>query len=64
MVYRRLYKIAMQYINTIAEEMLDSMYNVSNDIKYWFTLDGRRFTNKHKAIEHNIECLLEEVTED
>ena len=64
MRYLRLYTIAMQNINEIAEELLDTVYDENRlHVKYWYTLDGKEFANKLKAIDHQIEYLLEEDDE-
>ena len=64
MIYRRIYKLAMEYINEFAEEMLETAYDVCTKTKYWYTLDGKEFTDVCEAINHQIECLMEEIEEE
>lgn len=64
LTYRRLYRIAMENLPEIAEEMLDTVYYADSEVKCWYTLDGKEFMNKLKAIDHQIEYLLEEDDED
>ena len=65
MKYLRLYTIAMHNINEIAEELLETVYDENRlHVKYWYTLDGKEFTNKLKAIDHQIEWLLEEDNDE
>jgi hypothetical protein len=54
----------MEYINEFAEQMLDTAYDVITKTKYWYTLDGKEFTDVCKAINHQIEYLMEEVDKD
>jgi hypothetical protein len=62
-IYYRLYGIAMENLPEIAEEMLDTAYYKEDKVKCWYTLDGKEFTNKLEAIDHQIEYLLEEDNE-
>lgn len=65
MAYCRLYKIAREHINEIAEEMIEqiSVYVIANSTKYYWTSDGEVFMNKQEAIDHQIKYLLEEIEE-
>jgi hypothetical protein len=60
MTYLRLYRIATENINKIAEEMLETVYYSNYGEKRWYTLDGKEFANKLEAIKHQIDYLLEE----
>ena len=63
MIYRRLYKVATKYfLDSIAEEMLDVIS--IGDKTFYYTLDEMEFTNKAKALDHQIKYLLEEDDED
>jgi hypothetical protein len=64
MTYYRLYKIALENIKFIAAEMLRTATYPTGEgtyVKYWYTSDDKEFTNKSKAIEHQISWLLEEI---
>ena len=65
MVYRRIYKIAMEKIEEIADDLLCPIAVRDGDvyIKFWYTLDGKEFTDYQKAFNHQIECLMEEIEE-
>lgn len=58
--YFRLYRIAQEYLPEIAEGLLESVYDESKQVRSWYTLDGQEFTNKIKAIDHQINYLMEE----
>lgn len=63
MVYRRLYKIAMENINQIAEDMINQAYVTVIGKTYYWTSDGEIFMNRQEAIDHQIKYLLEEIEE-
>lgn len=67
MVYRRIYKIAMEKIEEIADDLLCTMAVAVRDgdvyIKFWYTIDGKEFTDYQEAFNHQIECLMEEIEE-
>lgn len=66
MVYRRIYKIAMERVEEIADDLLSPVAVRDGDvyIKFWYTLDGKEFTDYEEAINHQIECLMEEIKEE
>lgn len=61
MNYLRLYKVAMENINEIAEEMIKSFYVVATESEFWYTTDEEIFTNKADALKHQIEYLMEDI---
>lgn len=65
MIYRRIYKIAMEKIEEIAEDYLCPVAVPDGDvyIKFWYTLDGKEFTDYQEALNHQIEYLMEEIEE-
>lgn len=64
MIYRRIHKLAMEHINEFAEQMLQTAYDVVTKTKYWYTLDGKEFTNVCEAINHQIDYLMGEIEEE
>ena len=65
MVYRRIYKIAMERIEEIADDLLCPVAVRDGDVYiiFWYTLDGKEFTDYQEALNHQIECLMEEIEE-
>lgn len=61
--YYKLYRIAMEHIDWLAEAMLD-VEKLNGDVQYYETLDGKRFKRKSDALDHQIDYLLEEDDED
>ncbi len=47
----------------LAEETIDSVHFGDSGVTYYYTLDGKEFTDKAKAIRHQIDYLMEEIKE-
>ncbi|MBR5604265.1 MAG: hypothetical protein IKW51_08700 [Bacteroidales bacterium] len=56
----------MEKIEEIADDLLCPIAVRDGDvyIKFWYTLDGKEFTNYQEALNHQIECLMEEIEEE
>ena len=66
MIYRRIYKIAMENIKEIADDLLRPVaVRYGNEhAQFWFTIDDKDFTDYQEALDHQIECLMEEIEEE